>query len=140
MNAIHHVSLSVLDLSRSAAWYRQVFPLNQVIHEESENREALVFRIAGPRLMLGLVHHSDSSTNRFTPRNTALDHVAFDVESREELERWVQRLNELAIENSGLIDLPIGSIVNFTDPDGIQLALFWERAVDAEMTTSDTSS
>ena len=130
MNAIHHVSLSVLDLPRSAAWYRQVFPLTQVIHEEGETREALVFRFAGSRLMLGLVHHRDSNTNRFTPRNTGLDHVAFNVESREDLERWVQRLNKLTIENSGLIDLPIGAIVNFTDPDGIQLALFWERAVN----------
>ena len=126
MKAFHHVSLSVTDLDRSVAWYRRVFGLDEVLHEQGGDREAFVFRFAGSRLMIGLVRHAGNDTEPFRPATTGLDHMAFDAGSRDDLERWVDHLDALGVEHSGVLDIPVGAIVNFKDPDGIQLAVFWE--------------
>ena len=31
------------------------------------------------------------------------------------------------LEHSGAVEVPPGAILNFEDPDGIALALFWDR-------------
>ncbi len=46
-------------------------------------------------------------------------------------ERWVKHLDGLGVEHPGVVDVPIGGIVDFTDSDGIQLAVFWERPAGA---------
>jgi glyoxylase I family protein len=127
VNALHHISLSVVDLDRSAAWYRRVFALEEVMREDGGDRRAIVFRFAGSRLMIGLVCHAANDADPFTPSTTGLDHMAFDAGSREDLERWVEHLDALGVESSGIVEIPIGAIVNFRDPNGIQLAAFWER-------------
>lgn len=131
MKELHHVSLSVTDLDRSADWYRQVFELVDVLHERSDEREARVFRFRDSKLMLGLVQHRVNDARPFAPSTTGLDHVAFDVSDRQELDSWADHLDASGVEHSGVIEIPIGGILNFKDPDGIQLALFWER-IDPE--------
>jgi hypothetical protein len=37
------------------------------------------------------------------------------------------RRDDEGIEHSGVIEIPPGAILNFRDPDGVALALFWER-------------
>lgn len=128
MKALHHVSLSVTDLDRSVDWYRRVFELDDVLHERGDEREARVFRFRHSKLMLGLVQHRVNDARPFAPSTTGLDHVAFDVSDRQELDWWVDHLDASGVAHSGVIDIPIGGILNFTDPDGIQLALFWEKA------------
>jgi hypothetical protein len=49
------------------------------------------------------------------------------IETREDLDRWAERLDRLGIERSDAIDVPPGAILNFKDPDGIGLALMWRR-------------
>ncbi|HSB86174.1 MAG TPA: hypothetical protein VLD86_07700, partial [Ilumatobacteraceae bacterium] len=60
------------------------------------------------------------------PRRQGLDHLAFTVADREELDRWAEQLDKLGVDNSGVIDVPVGAILNFKDPDEIGLALFWD--------------
>jgi catechol 2,3-dioxygenase-like lactoylglutathione lyase family enzyme len=59
---------------------------------------------------------------------TGLDHISFGVAYRAGLEAWANWLDELGIENSGVIDtdnpMPY-SVVVFGDPDAIQLELFY---------------
>jgi catechol-2,3-dioxygenase len=76
---------------------------------------------------VGLVEHIGHEDDSFDPRRLGLDHAAFNVGSREELDEWATRLTAAGIEHSGAIDVPPGAILNFTDPDGIALALFWDR-------------
>ena len=40
--------------------------------------------------------------------------------------QWVERLDAIGIEHSGRIDIGIGAILNFADPDGTQLSIFYE--------------
>ena len=56
-----------------------------------------------------------------------LDHFSFAVERRADLDAWAQRLDDEGVVHSGVIDVPPGAILNLKDPDGIALAIFWDR-------------
>ena len=60
----------------------------------------------------------------FDERQPGLDHVAFACANRAELEQWESKLNELGIENGGIVDAPYGSGLSFRDPDNIALEFF----------------
>ena len=124
---LHHAALSVHDLDASSHWYRDVLGLEETFRQESEERRTVVMRFPGRRDTLGLVEHTGGGVD-FDVRHIGLDHLAFRVESGEELEAWPSRLAERGIPYSGPIETPFGGIVHFTDLNGIALALFWERS------------
>lgn len=123
---MHHVALTVTDLARSDTWYQELFYLERVLSEDAEDRRASVFRFPHTALWIGLVEHPGERGKAFDPTTTGLDHVAFAVATRDDLTAWVERLDARGIDHSGVIDIPSGMILNFKDPDGIQLSIFWD--------------
>ena len=69
-------------------------------------------------------HPSPSSSDAFDELRPGLDHVAFGAGTRADLESWLSRLDELGIENGGIVDAPYGSGLSFRDPDNIALEFF----------------
>ena len=124
--AVHHVALTVRDVQAATAWYGRVLGFETVFTEEGEHRRATVMRFAGAGYSVALVEHT-GATSEFDPRRSGLDHLAFAVAARRDLDEWAARLTAMGIEHSGPIPLPTGAILNFKDPDGIALALFWDR-------------
>ncbi|HUR24209.1 MAG TPA: VOC family protein [Acidimicrobiales bacterium] len=122
----HHAALSVSDLEVSARWYREVLGLEETFRQESEVPKMVVMRFAGLRHTVGLVEHKHPGVG-FSAQNVGLDHLAFSVASAEELAAWPVRLDEWGVSYSGPSETPFGGMLNFEDPDGIALALFWER-------------
>ena len=123
----HHTALTVGDLDRSTAWYEQVFDLEPMFEEHDDGRRATIYRFAGTDCMLGLVQHGEGASDGFDPESVGLDHLAFTVPTREAIDGWATHLAALGIEHSGVIEIPPGAILNFRDPDGIQLAMFWDQ-------------
>jgi catechol 2,3-dioxygenase-like lactoylglutathione lyase family enzyme len=55
---------------------------------------------------------------------SGLDHVAFGVADRAELDAWAARLDELGVAHGEIKDAHYGSGLSFRDPDNIALELF----------------
>lgn len=126
VTGFHHLALTVRDLDASATWYERIFELDPVIDEPGDERRAKVYRLRGTAQMLGLVEHRGNDGSVFRFDRTGLDHAAFSVGTRADVDAWAKRLDGAGIEHSGRIDIPVGAILNFADPDGVQLSIFYE--------------
>jgi len=123
---IHHVALTVGSRDESAAWYASTLGFEELFREDGDDRKACVMRFPGGGYSVGLVEHA-SPPEAFDPRRLGLDHLAFTVASRNELERWAAELTRAGVDHTGIVEVPPGAILNFRDPNGIALALFWDR-------------
>jgi glyoxylase I family protein len=120
---ITHVALTVTSLDRSVPWYEALFGSKPVLNEDTGPFRHVVWLLGGT--LVGL-HQFPDPTNAgpFDERRVGLDHLAFACATRQELEEWEGRLNELGIANGGLVDAPYGSGLSFRDPDNIALEFF----------------
>jgi glyoxylase I family protein len=122
--AITHVALTVSDLQRSVSWYRQLFDKDPVLDEDTGPFRHVVWMI-GDGTLVGLHEHANlASTEAANELRPGLDHLAFACADRSNLETWKQRLDDLGIENGGIVDASYGSGVSFRDPDNIPLEFF----------------
>jgi glyoxylase I family protein len=118
---VTHFALTVSDLDRSVAWYETLFgaaPL--LVHDEATYRFAVWLE---PTFALH-EHHGGTGHERFDEHRIGLDHLAFSCASRDELEEWLGRLDQLGIAHGTIVDAFYGSGLAFRDPDNIQLEFF----------------
>lgn len=134
IHAVGYVALSVSDRDRSLAWYTEVLGFEEAFRQDGGTRRVSVMRFGPGGYSVGLVERLTAGEMRFDPARQGLDHLAFAVRSREELVAWEQRLTDAAVPHSAVVDIPPGAIVNLTDPDGIGLALFWDRSATPSAT------
>lgn len=132
ITGIHHVSITVTDLEASLAWYQRLFAAERVPmkfphygREETGYGELVLEPRSG--VVIGLHTNTGNDGAQFDEARTGLDHVAFSVGSRDALDEWTRRLDELGIAHSGVQSgdqpFPFATVV-FRDPDNIQLELF----------------
>lgn len=120
---ITHVAVTVSDLDRSTEWYRKLFDAEPVLNEDTGPFHHVVWLLG--QTLFGIHGFPDlKSKDAFDERRPGLDHVAFGVANRGELETWKKRLDELGIANKGIDDGPYGSGLSFRDPDNIALEIF----------------
>ena len=120
----HHIAFTVRDADRSAAFYRDLLGM-QVLMEGNE--EEVRFRIlAHPQSgwVIGVRQYPGHADGEFSEFRTGLDHFAFTVNTRAELEAWQARLDEQGVPFTPIAETPIGTVIVFRDPDNIQLE-FW---------------
>jgi len=123
--ALTHVALTVRDLSVSAPWYQALFDTEPVIDEDTDPHLHHTVYLVGGGTLIGLhQHETPAPAESFSEFRVGLDHVAFGVADRSELEKWAARLDELGIERGRIKDASYGSGVSFRDPDGIALEFF----------------
>lgn len=126
ITGVAHVALTVRDLATSVAWYNMVLelPLIAEINEGAATHRKTI--LGNGVIRLGLVEHSRRTCHAFDETIIGLDHLAFAV-PRESLERWSERLDELAIAHSPIAPSslrPDQRVLVFRDPDNIQLEFF----------------
>ena len=127
--SIAHVRLTVTDIERSRQFYESVFGW-PVLIEVPENaneamRRQLDFLYGGVVYDLGgtLLGLRPVAEDRFDEDRTGLDHIAFRVVSRAELDSAAAHLDELGIGHEPVKDIGPSFILEFRDPDNIALEL-----------------
>ena len=126
--SIAHVRLTVTDIERSRQFYESVFGWS--VHRVTESadaatREALGFLFGGVIYDLGgaLIGLRPVAADRFHEDRCGLDHIAFRVASKDELDAAAAHLDELGIEHEPIKDIGPSYILEFRDPDNIALEL-----------------
>ena len=120
-----HIGLSVTDLDRSLAFYRDVLDLEVIQHSADAGRR-FAFLGAGGRLFLTLWQQSSAA---FEPRQAGLHHLAFQLPSFEAVQAIEARLRArgIAPRYDGVVPHQEGresAALYFTDPDGIPLEVY----------------
>ena len=122
---ITHLCLSVRDLDASLAFYSDVLGLPVLMEpfegEAFEGREAMV--LVGTT-GLGLQKHERNDRSEFDPQRTGLDHIAFKVDSHDELEEWGRFLDKAGVPRSPIKPCgSFGQMIELRDPDNVQLEI-----------------
>ncbi|WP_433757254.1 VOC family protein [Nocardia sp. CA-135398] len=131
---IHHIRLTVTDIDRSKAFYRDVLGFEiavespgrpedpQVRTDPAQFYGGVVFQTNG--MLFGLRPVAEPS-DKFDSERVGLDHLSFAVPSVDDLTSTAARLAAAGIEH-GEVTLLDGlgiAILSFSDPDGIHLEL-----------------
>lgn len=126
MTGVHHINFSVPDLKKSTVWYSEVLGLTRLREmEDPQGRwTKIIFRHPGSGLVFGLTEHTSNTGERFSEFHTGMDHIAFAVSDRNELEAWSARFDQLGIEHSSIYQSAMGWVLVFRDPDNIQLEMY----------------
>jgi glyoxylase I family protein len=121
----------VSDVEASAAWYVRVLGMNRVPvtfphHRDEDGGYAVVLVQPESGVLIGLHHHEAHAAGGFDERRIGLDHIAFGVAERADLDTWTAWPDEQGVPHSGVQDvqspMPLATVV-FRDPDNIQLEL-----------------
>jgi glyoxylase I family protein len=127
--SIAHVRLTVTDIERSRQFYESVFGW-PVLIEVPENaneatRRQLDFLYGGVIYDLGgnLIGLRPVAADRFDEDRVGLDHIAFRMGSRAELDSAAAHLDELSVQHEPVKDIGPSYILEFRDPDNIALEL-----------------
>jgi catechol-2,3-dioxygenase len=139
---LSHIDLTVTDCVRSAAWWADVlgFTLVNQVHADTYERKSLIHP-SGMAVTV-MTHDRTSEAGAFDERRVGLDHLAFRVADRDELQRWVTHLDERRVPHTGIIDTGYGPTVVFRDPDNMQLEFYVHQnpAALTQLTDADSAA
>jgi glyoxylase I family protein len=127
--SIQHVRLTVTDIARSRKFYDSVFGwpvmLEVTDDADAETREKLWFLFGGVIYRSGdmLIGLRPVASDTFDEDRVGLDHLAFSVESKDELDAAAAHLDDLGIAHEPIKDIGVSHILEFRDPDNIALEL-----------------
>ena len=121
--------IRVIQFDASAAWYGEVLGFRRAGEFTAPDgaRRKVFLRHDGLQVRLGLTQHRHGSQDAFDETRAGLDHLAFAVADRGELDAWAARLTAAAIVHSPVTaanSVPGAAVLVFRDPDNIQLELF----------------
>ncbi len=128
-SSVAHIRLTVTDITRSREFYESVFgwPVNLEVPADADDatRERLAFLFDGVIYNVGdcRVALRPVADDRFDEDRTGLDHLAFRLAGKSELEDSARQLDELGIAHEPIKDIGVMYILEFRDPDNIALEL-----------------
>lgn len=124
---IHHVTLTVTDVARSAEWYQRLLGPAASVERQGPSWERL--RMQWPSgLVIGVTRHDTTGDGAFDCTAVGLDHLGLGCSSADEVRAWKDRLEELDMDHGLLEEVAYGWAVTARDPDGIAIEFFCPAA------------
>ena len=127
--SIAHVRLTVTDIERSRQFYESVFgwPVLLEVPENADEktRGRFGFLFGGVIYDLGgtLLGLRPVATDRFDENRAGLDHIAFRLANKAELDSAAAHLDGIGVQHEPIKDIGPSYILEFRDPDNIALEL-----------------
>ena len=128
-SAIAHVRLTVTNIVRSRKFYDDVFgwPIAIELPDDADEatRDQLSFLFGGCIYNIGhcLIGLRPVADDTFDENRVGLDHLAFKLATKDELDSAVAHLDDLGIAHEPVKHIGIAYIVEFREPDNIALEL-----------------
>lgn len=124
VTGIHHLTLTVSEVARSARWYQDLLGPATTVNREGPGWRRI--RMAWPTgLIIGVTEFDGADpAGTFNPTVVGLDHVGLCCSSEASVRGWAQRLDELGVPHGPVEDVPYGWAVTARDPDGIAIEFF----------------
>jgi len=118
ITGIHHITLLVSDLNRSASFYRNVLGMRlvkQTVNDDDQSARHFIFGDEDGMLITCL-EYPDLDEGKVGRGST--HHFALSVDSEAELAAWKQYLGEKGIPTTELMDRGDFRSIYLRDPDG----------------------
>src|SRR5688500_11257233 len=122
LRGFHHVKLPVSDVARSRDWYQRVLGFEVVIEfVEDDVLMGVALADAAQSVSIALRHDPTRAAAL-----SGFDAMALGVPSRDEVDRWRARLDDLDEPHGGVVTGHKGGsvLVGLHDPDGIEIRLY----------------
>ena len=129
ISGVSHVDLTVSDVDASERWYAQLFGAVRVLEGRNDTHHFQSRYLLEPSslLLLGLVQHDTTTAPSFDEHRVGLDHLAFNVDTRDGLDAWMAHIDDLGVDYD-LNEGDLWDVVVLRDPDNIQLEFFLMKA------------
>ena len=125
---IHHISLTVSDVDRSAAWYQALFGEADVAERQLDGGRRVRMAFASG-LTLGVSQYDpNEQLAPFSHRTAGLDHFGIGCDSEAQVRKWAAKLDSLGFAHGPVEDAPYGWAVTARDPDNIPVEFFCPKA------------
>ena len=117
---IAHITLTVSNIQRTKTFYEKLF---STTFNQDNNSSFSLLKVGIPCWFAEW--KKKYPNDRFDERRIGLDHAAFKLETLDQLEECIKKLNEIGVKNAGL-ERFAGKYpyVAFRDPDNIQMEFF----------------
>jgi lactoylglutathione lyase len=128
---VGHIGLNITNLANSIAFYQDIFGLT-VKGASMEGEDKFAFLGNDQGIMITLWQQSEG---RFDSKRPGLHHLAFQVDTIEEVKTYEQKLNEKKVKYiyDGIVTHREGAQsggIFFEDPDGTRLEIFSPTGAD----------
>lgn len=125
LTGYHHLSLTVTDLDKSTAWWTEVLGFEVFTRFERDGMTKVVMRHPACGAYFSLTGHGERTPSEaFSEFRAGMDHLAFSVTDRAELETWKARFEEHGVEHSEIKASVVGDLIAFRDPDNIAFEVY----------------
>jgi glyoxylase I family protein len=123
---VSHISFSARDAEASARWWATLLGLTEIDRSAGDGWQGILLLHPGTRTIIEFQQHDANQGETFDPRRTGLDHMAFKIDTRGELEEWLARFEQLGVIHTPIAEREYGAVLTFKDPDGIQFEMFFK--------------